>query len=170
MTQVPSVNEPLRVFLCGQLALEYETAVVREPGFPGRQGRHLWAYLALNRRRPVARDELAGAIWGDDIPDAWDSTLSAVVSRLRTTLRPLAATGLCVRAEPGCYVLDLPGDVFVDYEPLEAVVDLERAAEPLPHGGGEGPAVGVADFLFTEVRKRVAVASGSSSGFARSDL
>ena len=92
--------------------------VVREAELPGRQGRRLWVYLVLQRRGPVGRGDLAEAIWGDEIPDAWDTTLNALVSRLRRTLAPLAAmvSGLAIRGEQGRYVLSLPSGSFVDWE------------------------------------------------------
>lgn len=87
-----------------------------EDGLPGRQGRRLWAYLVLERRRPMARDELAAAIWADGIPDAWDSGLNALVSRLRGVLRELAGPAVVIRGEPGRYRLELPTDTFIDIE------------------------------------------------------
>lgn len=92
--------------------------MVREADLPGRQGRRLWAYLVLHRRGPVGRGDLAEAIWGDEIPDAWDTTLNALVSRLRRALVPLAevAAGLAIRGEQGRYALNLPAGSFVDAE------------------------------------------------------
>jgi DNA-binding SARP family transcriptional activator len=109
---------PLRVCVCGRLSLEHRATVVREADFPARQGRRLWAFLVLKRRLPVARDELADAVWGDDTPDAWDTALNALVSRLRAALRPLArsAPDLSIQSEGGRYVLTLPGSAVVDFE------------------------------------------------------
>ena len=92
--------------------------VVHEADLPGRQGRRLWVYLTLHRRGPVGRDELAEAIWGDDVPDAWDTALNALASRLRRALTPIAeiAPGLAIRGEPGRYALALPAGSFIDWE------------------------------------------------------
>lgn len=108
----------IRIQICGPLAIEYAGTVVREPGLPGRQGRRLWTYLVLNRRRPVPRDELATAMWGDAVPDAWDNSLNALVSRLRGVLRRLGAErgGLAVRGSGGRYTLELPDEAFIDFE------------------------------------------------------
>lgn len=104
----------LRVQICGPLAIERGERLLREADLPGRQGRRLWAYLVLNQRRPIARDELATALWGDEIPDTWDDGLNALASRLRAALRPFP--GVVVRGEVGRYALELPGDVFIDFE------------------------------------------------------
>ena len=109
---------PLRVYICGRPAIAAGDIVVREADLPGRQGRRLWVSLVLQRRGPVGRGDLAEAIWGDDIPDAWDTTLNALISRLRRALAPLAAAapGLAIRGEPGRYALALPTGTFVDWE------------------------------------------------------
>lgn len=108
----------LRIHVCGRLAVEHGRAVLREADFPARQGRRLWAFLVLRRRLPVARDEIASAVWGDAIPDAWDVALNALVSRLRGALKPLAAAvpRLAIRSDVGRYGLTLPEDAFVDVE------------------------------------------------------
>ncbi len=98
------------------MAIEHPRGAIRESELPARQGRRLWAYLGLNRGRRIARDELAEAIWGDGIPDAWDVGLNAVVSRLRTVLRPVAAYGVVVHGEVGRYSLPLPAATHVDLE------------------------------------------------------
>src|SRR6185503_16979522 len=68
--------DPLRVCVCGRLSIEHRGAFVREADLPARQGRRLWAFLVLRRRLPVAREEIAEAVWGDDTPDAWDVALN----------------------------------------------------------------------------------------------
>ena len=108
----------IRLQVCGPLAIEYAGTVILERQLPGRQARRLWAYLVLNRRRPVPRDELATAIWGDAIPDAWDASLNAIVSRLRGVLGRLGAAsdGLAIRGSGGRYTLELPDEAFIDFE------------------------------------------------------
>jgi DNA-binding SARP family transcriptional activator len=133
-------DPPLRVYICGRPAIEAGAVAVREADLPGRQGRRLWVYLTLHRRGPVGRDELAEAIWGDDIPDAWDTTLNALASRLRRALAPLAeiAPGLAIRGEPGRYALALPAGSFVDWERAR---DAIHEADRLVFGGDPGGAL-----------------------------
>ncbi len=113
-----SDQSPLRIYLCGQLAIEHGAVVVCEADLPARQGRRAWAYLALNRTQPVSRDDLAEAIWGDEIPDGCDATINAVVSRLRTILRRVSAPegAVGIHGEVGRYRLLLPRDAVVDWE------------------------------------------------------
>ena len=136
MDELPAV----RVYVCGRLAIEHGETVLREAAFPARQGRRLWTYLVLRRRWPVGRDELAGAIWGDAVPDAWHVTLSALVSRLRAVLRPLAAVapGLAIRGEVGRYWLTLPPGAVVDHERARAGL---HAAETALRSGDCGTAL-----------------------------
>jgi DNA-binding SARP family transcriptional activator len=124
-----SCDVPLRIQLCGRLAIERGSAVVAENAFPARQGRRLWAYLVLHRRQPMGRGDVAAAVWGEAMPDAWDDALSILGSRLRHSLQPI--TGPC--AEPalkggdGRYRLALPPG---------SVVDVERAMEALHRAEG----------------------------------
>src|SRR6188472_2334801 len=39
------VDLPLRIYVCGRLALSKGDIVITEKAFPARQGRRLWAYL-----------------------------------------------------------------------------------------------------------------------------
>jgi DNA-binding SARP family transcriptional activator len=120
---------PLRIQLCGRLAIERGSAVVAEDGFPARQGRRLWAYLVLHRRQPAGRSDVAAAVWGEAMPDAWDDALSVLISRLRRSLHPI--TGACrepaLTGGDGRYRLALP---------TGSVVDLERAMEALHRAEG----------------------------------
>src|SRR4051812_27570790 len=117
-------DAPLRIQLCGRLAIERGPAVVAEDAFPARQGRRLWAFLVLHRRQPAGRGDVAAAVWGEAMPDAWDDALSVLASRLRRSLRPV--TGRClepaITGGEGRYLLALPSG---------SVVDLERAMEAL---------------------------------------
>lgn len=106
----------MRVSICGALRIEFEHGSVGEAAFPGRLGRRLWAYLVLNRRRPVGRGELVEAVWGEASPPAADASLNALISRLRAILSRTANPAAQVRGSTGSYSLALPEDVVVDRE------------------------------------------------------
>lgn len=57
-----------------------------EGELPGAQGRALFAYLCLNRTRPVTRDEAIEALWGDQLPSAPAVALNALLSKLRRVI------------------------------------------------------------------------------------
>ncbi len=107
----------MRVAICGHLRIESAAAVIEEAALPGRLGRKLWAYLVLNRRRPVGRGEIATALWGDAEPDAADASVNALISRLRAVLARLAEGERAeLRTATGSYTLVLPPLAFVDRE------------------------------------------------------
>ena len=70
----------------GRVALEANGRLIDDGRLPGRQGRLLFAYLAAAQSRPVPRDELAEAIWGEAPPATWEKGLTVVVSKLRSVL------------------------------------------------------------------------------------
>lgn len=142
---------PLRIYLCGQLALERGAAVVREAEFPARQGRLAWAYLVLHRKGHVGRDELADAIWGDDLPDRWDSTINGVVSRLRTMLRRVcrAEGEVAIHGEVGRYRLRLPAGTIIDWE---------RARDAI-HAADTGQRQAAYDAVLAEARVALEIAA-----------
>jgi len=98
---------PTRVQLCGTLAVEVGGQRV-EAAFPGRQGRLLFAYLAVNRQRSVSRDELADAVWGERLAAGADAALTVLLSKTRTALRPADVHGR------GELRLTLPPDAWID--------------------------------------------------------
>ena len=115
------VREATRIQLCGRLIVELQGRRL-EDSLRGRQGRLLFAYLALHRERPVRRDELAEALWsGKGAPPAYESLLAPPLSRLRKALGPGVLEG---RAE---LHLNLPEDAWVDWEALPAAVRAARA-------------------------------------------
>jgi len=98
-----------KVFLAGRVAVEMDGAVIDEARFPGRQGRLLFAYLVAEQGRPVPRDELAEALWGDTPPASWDKALTGIVSRVRGLLTDQGIDGAkALTGAFGCYRLDLP--------------------------------------------------------------
>jgi class 3 adenylate cyclase len=98
-----------RIQLCGRLTARIEGRRVEE-GLPGRQGRLLFVYLAVHRRRPATRSELMQALWPDRLPAAADTALSALLTKLRGVLGPGAVVGKQdVR-------LVLPADAWIDLE------------------------------------------------------
>jgi SARP family transcriptional regulator, regulator of embCAB operon len=105
----------VRIQICGRLTLEGGSETVDEVDLPGRLGRRLWAYLVLNRRRPVGRGEIATALWGEEAPEAADASMNALASRLRSVLARLEPRAQ-LRASTGSYALVLPPDVFIDRE------------------------------------------------------
>jgi len=120
----------LRVFLSGRVAVETGDVVIDEERFPGRQGRLLFAYLVAEQGRPVPRDELAEALWGDAPPATWEKALTVVVSKLRGVLAECGPDGAHVlTAAFGCYRLELPEQSWVDV--IVAASAVEEAEDAL---------------------------------------
>ncbi|HEV8671729.1 MAG TPA: BTAD domain-containing putative transcriptional regulator [Candidatus Limnocylindria bacterium] len=126
----------MRVLICGSLRIEYESASIDESAFPGRLGRRLWAYLVLNRRRPVGRGELAEALWGEASPAAADASLNALVSRVRAILSRGAGERAELRGSTGAYSLVLPDSAVVDRERAWVAINHVRAVRR--HGDVRG--------------------------------
>ncbi len=98
-----------RIQLCGRFVADIDGSRV-EDALPGRLGRVLFAYLVLNRGRPLPRDNLLMAGWGEDAPPEARNALSVLLSKLR---HGLGAEHLGGRNE---IELLLPSAVFVDVE------------------------------------------------------
>ena len=120
------IDSPIAVYLAGRVRIETGAAYIVADDFPGQQGRLAFAYLVLERGRPVTRSELAAVLWPTQIPPAWDSALSAIMSKLRALLSTLGpAWGECLHGSRGSYELRCPELLWVD---------LEVAAESLHEG------------------------------------
>jgi DNA-binding SARP family transcriptional activator len=120
-------KSPLRLYLTGRLTAELGDRGFDERTVPGRQGRRALVYLALERARPVPIDEVADAVWGTATPSgAWETALSAIVSKLRASLRGLDAH-CTVTTAAGCYQLALPENVAasVGGRPLLGGIDAD---------------------------------------------
>ncbi len=107
----------LRVYLAGQLGIELDGRFLAGGDMPLRQGRLAFAYLACERERAVMREDLAQAIWGDRLAAAWDSGLTALISKLRAAFARLGLDGRAVLATTeGGYWMRLQPGTWVDLE------------------------------------------------------
>jgi DNA-binding SARP family transcriptional activator/tetratricopeptide (TPR) repeat protein len=103
------MQESWTIRLCGPVAVEIGNRQLG-PQLPGRQGRLLLAYLAVNRDRPCTRGELTDLLWPELPPAAPDTALSALLSKLRRVLGDGVVAG---RSE---LRLVLDGPIEVDAE------------------------------------------------------
>ena len=118
----------LRIALAGRVALEADGRPV-DAGRLGNIGRLALAYLVVERRRPVPRDELAEVLWGEDLPRSWETAVRVVVSKTRAVLADAGMGPHTLVGAAGCYQLHLPDDAVVDLELASRLV--ERAAATL---------------------------------------
>jgi len=124
-----------------RVSIEARGAVVDEQRFPGRQGRLVFAYLLAEQGRPVPRDELAEALWGDMPPATWEKALSVLVSKLRALLTECGLDGArSLTSAFGCYQLTLPDGTWIDVVAADEAVsaaELALAAGDLEHARAE---------------------------------
>ena len=107
--------------LCGRFVVELEGRRV-ESSLPGRQGRLLVAFLALNRDRAIGRGELVEAVWSRELPRDPADALAALLSKVRTALGGGYLQGR------GELVLALPPDADVDVQRALAAVHRAESA------------------------------------------
>jgi SARP family transcriptional regulator, regulator of embCAB operon len=97
------------VQLCGRLVVVLEGRRI-EQELPSRQGRMLFAYLVTRRHSHTTRSQLAEALWPETGLASADSSLKALLSKLR---KVVGADVLVGRDE---LRLELPPGSFVDIE------------------------------------------------------
>jgi DNA-binding SARP family transcriptional activator len=110
-----------RIQLCGRLLIELDGRRV-EDLLPSRQGRLLFAYLALNADRPVRREELIDCLWPQSPPADPMAAVNTLISRLRRALGPDTVQG---RSELS---LALPPDAEIDVAFVADALDRARSA------------------------------------------
>ncbi len=110
----------------------------------------VFAYLAVEHRRSVSRDELANVLWPEMLPDTWNAALRGVLSDVRRFLeRADLDPAQTLLTEQGRLRLQLPADAIIDID--EAREDLSQARERLTQGDARGAA---------EIASRAADAAG----------
>jgi YVTN family beta-propeller protein len=121
------------VSLTGRVAIEGDKASVDEQGFPGRQGRIVFACLLAEPGRLVPRDELAEALWGERLPATWEKALAVLMSKLRGLLDACGVDGSAALTSAfGCYRLALPEGSWIDV--AAAAESVEEAETALADG------------------------------------
>jgi DNA-binding SARP family transcriptional activator len=153
----------VRLYLTGNVAIERGDELIREDRFPGRQGRLAFAVLAWERDRAISADELADIVWDGEPPNAWQTAIRALVSKIRSSLGDVAT----VEQAFGCYQLRLPADAWVDVEACEAAV---HEAETALRSGRSDAAMGSALVANAIARRPFLAGDGSAWSEGRRDL
>jgi pentatricopeptide repeat protein len=123
---------PTRVQLCGPLVVERGEDRL-DGRLPGRQGRLLFAFLAVNRHRVADRAELVEAVWPGSGPSSTESALNALLSKLRSTLGEQALPRRSsVRLDLGSAWVDVDAAIAAAHRAESAVAlgDWARAWAP----------------------------------------
>jgi DNA-binding SARP family transcriptional activator/tetratricopeptide (TPR) repeat protein len=110
------MSAEVTIELCGQLTVSVDGRR-REGDLPGRQGRLALAYLALHAGRPVTRERLIAALWGDDAPTGHSQALNVVLSKLRRAL------GAGVIENAGERAVQLTPAAHVDLDAVQPALD-----------------------------------------------
>ncbi|MDX6681288.1 MAG: hypothetical protein QOG94_1327 [Solirubrobacteraceae bacterium] len=103
----------LRIELLGDLRVERDGLDVTAE-LPGRQGRALLACFALNRERPIPRDELLDVLWPTAPPADPQAALSSVLAKVRRAVGPSLIRGR---------------DVLTFSPPPDAQLDVQQVAD-----------------------------------------
>jgi DNA-binding SARP family transcriptional activator len=126
-------REGTRIQLCGRFVARVAGRRI-DSELPGRQGRLLFAYLAVNRDRVASRAELTEALWPRALPAAPELALSALLSKLRRLLPDGALEGrtqLRLKLEPSARVdVEAARDGIHRAEALIAVRDWYASIGP----------------------------------------
>jgi DNA-binding SARP family transcriptional activator len=132
-----SDRETTRIQLCGSLRVQVQGRDVTDR-LPARQGRALFAYLVLNRERPVSRDELIDALWPADPPRSPAAGLSSVLARVRRAVGDDLIRGreqLAVQLDPDSEIdVETAARSADDAERALDAGDAERSLAVAAHG------------------------------------
>ena len=136
----------IRIYVTGRVTIEYDSRLIEQDVFPGKQGLLAFVRLLCTREVAVSREELAAVVWPETLPRAWDAALNAIASKLRVLL---ARAGLkkssVLEAGLGCYRLNLPSDTWVD---IEVATDALHKAEGLLKAGSQREAWSMAQVAY----------------------
>lgn len=105
----------------------------RLPPFPTRKAEGLFGLLLIHRDRPVHRDVLCGALWGDRTDCEARKALRTALWRIRSVVEPETNDrGSVIRVEGDHIGLTTTGEIKVDAWELEDSVKPHRGTRPGP--------------------------------------
>ncbi len=126
------MSHVVSVFLTGRLCVVGPDATIIDSDLSGNQARVALALL-VHERGPVHRDRLADIIWDGALPATWNTSLNAIVSKLRRQLGRAGLDGRSVlTSTAGSYAISLPANSWVDTE--DAIRRVDRAERAVRHG------------------------------------
>ncbi len=129
------------VQLTGNMRVEGPRGGAAAADFPGRQGRLVFASLAV-AGQPLPRETLADRVWAERLPRAWERDLSTVVSKLRALLTGVGFGGReVITTVSTAYHLRLPATAATDVDQAGRLAGLAEAAL---RGGEDARAVALA--------------------------
>src|SRR6266545_392150 len=129
------------VQLTGNMRVEGPRGGAAAADFPGRQGRLVFASLAV-AGQPLPRETLADRVWAERLPRAWERDLSTVVSKLRALLTGVGFGGReVITTVSTAYHLRLPATAATDVGQAQRLAGLAEAAL---RGGDDARAVALA--------------------------
>lgn len=115
----------MRVALCGAVSVTGPSAEVRLTRVQPQVG---LALFVLERHRPVAREELAHVLWGDELSPHWPGAARGVITRIRDAFDEAGLPRTALTTSGGLVHLHLPPEVEVDVEAARRAVDEAGAA------------------------------------------
>jgi len=120
----------IRIYLTGTVSVQQGGTVLPQRAFPGPQGRLVFAMLAAEHGSPVSRDQLVEEVWDGSPPVGWEVAVRALVSKIRSLLKPVAGRPghELITAALGCYQLNLPDLAWVDLDAAAAAVHTAETA------------------------------------------
>ena len=123
-------QSPIHISLLGDLRIDRGDASIDATDLGGRRGEIACARLASDLGRSVSRDQLAAAIWDDQLPGSWQSALRNVIAKSRGALTGADLDReLQIASTENGYRLEVDAALEVDVLVLEnEVEDAERAA------------------------------------------
>lgn len=123
--------DALNVVLGAELRLQRGDVVITGDVIRGRRVRLVLAYVVLERPHPILVSDLVRAVWSEEPPASWPSSIREIVSRVRTLLTMVGCPGAVSTRDRSLHIA-LPDDICVDVE--QALADARRFREAAAAG------------------------------------
>jgi DNA-binding NarL/FixJ family response regulator len=117
----------VRAYLTGRIAIESECGSIVDEAFSDDIERVALTLIVMERRRPVARTEIAQSLWDEAYPDDWMSQVDRALERLASKLNQLRPL-LALDVTNGRAVLKSEEAIWVDTENALEALDQALAA------------------------------------------